>query len=131
MIAWVNPELPSARDEEPNPGEPNPGEPNPGEPNPGEAALPVERPDELPVVARMVVEVRSDGSKTVARGAIEDLQTGQQVAIQTDAMDTNELSTALAQSLLATSGLAKEALKALLPSPLDPLRRVKRRLLGR
>lgn len=121
MIAWVNPELPSARDEEPNPGEPNPGE----------AALPVERPDELPVVARMVVEVRSDGTKTVARGAIEDLQTGQQVAIQTDAMDTNELSTALAQSLLATSGLAKEALKALLPSPLDPLRRVKRRLLGR
>tara|TARA_B100000965_G_C19559588_1_gene743863 strand:+ start:329 stop:685 length:357 start_codon:yes stop_codon:yes gene_type:complete len=114
MIPGVNPELPQARaDDEAQP------------------ELPLERPEEMPVVARMVVEVRSDGTKTVARGAIEDLQTGQQVAIQTDALSTNELSTALAQSLLATSGLAKEALKALLPSPLDPLRRVKRRLLGR
>ncbi len=37
--------------------------------------------DELPVVARMVIEIRSDGTRTVARGAVEDVTTGQQAKI--------------------------------------------------
>lgn len=45
----------------------------------GERALASD--DDLPVVARMVIEVRSDGSRTVARGAIEDAASGQKTAI--------------------------------------------------
>jgi len=33
--------------------------------------------DDLPVVARLVVEIRSDGRRTVARGGIEDRGEGQ------------------------------------------------------
>jgi hypothetical protein len=36
---------------------------------------------DLPVVARMMIEIRSDGTRTVARGAVEDVATGQQVAV--------------------------------------------------
>ena len=32
--------------------------------------------DELPVVARLVIEIRSDGSRTVARGALEQAEVG-------------------------------------------------------
>ncbi len=39
------------------------------------------RDEDLPVVARMVIEIRSDGSRTVARGAVEDVATGQQAAV--------------------------------------------------
>ena len=42
----------------------------------------VERSSEPPVVARLVVEIRSDGSRTIARGALEDRATGQNVAIE-------------------------------------------------
>ncbi|MGE0706743.1 MAG: hypothetical protein AB7N76_06020 [Planctomycetota bacterium] len=105
------------------------------EPLPPSPARPEDLPAEereLPVVARMVVEIRSDGVRTAARGAIEDLQTGQRVAIQTDAMDAGELTRALASSLLTTTGLAtglaREALRSLVPSP---LRRLRRRVLGR
>ncbi len=37
--------------------------------------------DDLPVVARLVVEIRSDGRRTVARGAIEDLASGVKTAV--------------------------------------------------
>ncbi len=37
--------------------------------------------DELPVVARLVVEIRSDGRRTVARGAIEDVASGAKTAV--------------------------------------------------
>lgn len=37
--------------------------------------------DDLPVVARMVIEIRSDGVRTVARGAVEDVATGQRTAV--------------------------------------------------
>lgn len=37
--------------------------------------------DDLPVVARMVIEIRSDGSRTVARGAIEDVASGTKTAV--------------------------------------------------
>lgn len=37
--------------------------------------------DDLPVVARLVVEIRSDGRRTVARGAIEDVGSGTKTAV--------------------------------------------------
>lgn len=72
--------------------------------------------DDLPpVVARMVVEIRSDGSRTVARGAIEDLQSGERVALRADASTPAVLAAELAKGLLRTPALAREAVKAALP----------------
>ncbi len=39
------------------------------------------RDEDLPVVARLVIEIRSDGTRTLARGAIEDVATGNKTAI--------------------------------------------------
>ncbi len=50
--------------------------------SPADPAVPEDaRGQDLPVVARLVVEIRSDGSRTVARGALEDLD-GQRVAVE-------------------------------------------------
>jgi hypothetical protein len=57
--------------------------------------------EELPVVARMVVEIRSDGSRTIARGAVEDRLSDQQVAVEARADSPLELSRALAKMLLS------------------------------
>ncbi len=73
---------------------------------------------ELPVVARMVVEIRSDGSRTVARGALEDLVTGERVALRADATTPLALAAELTKVLLKTPILAKEAVRALLPNAL-------------
>jgi hypothetical protein len=59
----------------------------------------LERADEPPVVARLVVEIRSDGSRTIARGAAEDLQRGERVAIEARGDTPIQLALALARSL--------------------------------
>jgi hypothetical protein len=69
-----------------------------------------------PVVARMVVELRSDGTRTVARGAIEDLNSGERVAIRADASTPLALANELARTLLKTPLLARETIKAVLPA---------------
>lgn len=57
--------------------------------------------DDLPpVVARIVVEVRSDGTRTVARGGMEDRVTGQKVALQAEAATPLELSRLLLRSII-------------------------------
>lgn len=66
--------------------------------------------DELPVVARMVVEIRSDGSHTVARGAVEDLLNDQRVAVEAEAGSPLELSRALTKLLLSAPFAARSAL---------------------
>lgn len=72
-----------------------------------------------PVVARMVVEIRSDGTRTIARGALEDLLTGERVALQANAKNPVELARELTKTLLKTpvlaGSLAKDALLDLLP----------------
>jgi hypothetical protein len=74
--------------------------------------------EELPVVARLIVEVRSDGSRTVARGAMEDAATGTRAAIEASGRTPLELALGLAKSLLAAPWLARRvsvpALRALL-----------------
>jgi hypothetical protein len=62
----------------------------------------------------MVVEIRSDGSRTVARGAIEDLKTNERVAIRADGTTPLQLASALARSLVKTPVFARQALKSLL-----------------
>jgi len=71
---------------------------------------------EPPVVARMIVEIRSDGSRTIARGALEDVATGQRTAIEAQGGTPVQLAFALARSLgqlprLALRGLFRHRLK--------------------
>jgi hypothetical protein len=100
--------------------------------------LPADRPDELlpakddlpPVVARLVVEIRSDGTRTVARGGLEDVALGQKVALQAEAGSPLELSRLLLRSMVATpldllrttleqgrQGGLRDRLRRLLPGP--------------
>lgn len=70
---------------------------------------------EPPVVARLVVEIRSDGSKTIARGALEDLQTGNTAMIDAQGTSPIQLAFALARSLTQLPQLsAKMVLRKLL-----------------
>src|SRR5262245_59753820 len=54
---------------------------------------------EPPVVARLIVEIRSDGSRTIARGALEDTASGQRTAIEARGDTPLQLALALARSL--------------------------------
>jgi len=62
--------------------------------------------EELPVVARLVVEIRSDGRRTIARGGLEDVTTGQRVAIDARGDSPVQLALALARSILKVPRLA-------------------------
>jgi hypothetical protein len=70
------------------------------------AALPV-KDEELPVVARIIVEVRSDGLRTIARGAMEDAASQTRVAIEASGASPLELATALAKSILTAPWLPR------------------------
>lgn len=75
----------------------------------------LERTDEPPVVARLVVEIRSDGSRTIARGAVEDAQRGERVAIEARGDSPLQLAIALARSLTQLPRLsARSAVRGLL-----------------
>lgn len=75
--------------------------------------------DEPPVVARLVVEIRSDGSRTIARGAMEDVSSGQSVAVEARGDSPVQLAWALARSMVSVPTLARkrarQTLRALLP----------------
>lgn len=77
--------------------------------------------DDLPVVARLIVEIRSDGSRTIARGAMEDAASDTRVAIEASGTSPLELALALAKSILAApwlrAPLARAGLRALLRKP--------------
>lgn len=89
-------------------------------------AQPIAEEEDLPpVVARMVVEIRSDGTRTLARGAVEDIATGQRVSVQANAPNPMELSASLARALLDMPGMLSVKWPSL------GLRRGLRRRLGR
>lgn len=83
--------------------------------DPKSSAL-AEHPGEPPVVARMIVEIRSDGTRTVARGAIEDVGTGERVAVEAHGASPMALAASLAKSMFSAPMLAKQAVRALLAS---------------
>lgn len=78
-------------------------------------APPGELQGEPPVVARLVVEIRSDGSRTIARGAVEDLATGQRTMVEARGDSPLQLAIELARSLTQLPRLgARSAIRALL-----------------
>ncbi|HEY6180539.1 MAG TPA: hypothetical protein VIX73_39120 [Kofleriaceae bacterium] len=78
-------------------------------------APPGELQGEPPVVARLVVEIRSDGSRTIARGALEDVAGGQRTVIEARGDSPIQLAIALARSLTQLPRLgARSAIRGLL-----------------
>lgn len=70
---------------------------------------------EPPVVARLVVEIRSDGSRTIARGAMEDVTSGQRTTIEARGDSPLQLAIALARSLTQLPRMgARSAVRGLL-----------------
>jgi hypothetical protein len=77
-------------------------------------SVPVAPGEEPPVVARMMVEIRSDGSHTIARGAIEDIASGDRVAVEARGTTPAQLAGSLAKAIFTTPLLARTAMKAML-----------------
>ena len=77
-------------------------------------AKPLVPESDLPVVARLMVEIRSDGSYTIARGAMEDSVSGQKVAIEASGANPLALALSLAKSLTDVPWLARQAFRALM-----------------
>lgn len=74
----------------------------------GLSAEPLDNVDEeLPVVARLVVEIRSDGQRTVARGALDDRASGQTVALKLDAGSPLDLVRRLGRVVLTLPSLGR------------------------
>jgi len=71
-------------------------------------------PQEPPVVARLIVEIRSDGSQTVARGALDDVLGGEQVAIVARGTTPAALAVSLLRSMLSAPLLARVIARRLL-----------------
>jgi hypothetical protein len=71
---------------------------------------------EPPVVARLVIEIRSDGRRTIARGAAEDRVLDQRVAIQADGTTPLALALSLAKSLVGLPSLARTVFAGFLPA---------------
>jgi len=88
---------------------------DPDKPELVRAPPPGELQGEPPVVARLVVEIRSDGSRTIARGAVEDLVTGQRTMLEARGDSPIQLAIALARALTQLPRLgARSAVRGLL-----------------
>jgi hypothetical protein len=73
----------------------------------------IEEPGEPPVVARLVVEIRSDGTRTIARGALQDASIGQEVAIVAEGTTPLALAASLMRSLFSAPLLGRVISRAL------------------
>jgi hypothetical protein len=73
---------------------------------PQKASL-AKQPGEPPVVARFMVEIRSDGTQTIARGALEDVANGESAAIEARGSTPAVLAASLLKSLLASPLLGR------------------------
>lgn len=81
------------------------------QPGPGAQSLE----PEPPVVARLIVEIRSDGSRTIARGAIEDSATGNRTTLEARGDSPLQLAFALARAITQLPRLgARSAVRGLL-----------------
>jgi hypothetical protein len=109
---------PRARDDEPIDAELVVGQPSDAELVDGDpaATTPARPSAEPPVVARLVIEIRSDGSRTIARGAMEDVASGQSVALEARGDSPLSLALSLARSMASLPSLARTAARALRPS---------------
>lgn len=57
--------------------------------------------EELPVVARLVIEIRSDGARTVARGALEGADHSERVGVEARGGSPAELAAQLLRAIVA------------------------------
>jgi hypothetical protein len=73
-----------------------------------------ERPAEPPVVARLVVEIRSDGTRTIARGALEDTTTGERTVLEAQGDSPLALMISLSRALVRLPALARRAARKVL-----------------
>ena len=80
-----------------------------------EAPAELEQQTEPPVVARLVVEIRSDGTRTIARGAVEDVASGQRTTLEAQGSSPLQLALQLARVLTQLPRLgARSAVRGLL-----------------
>jgi hypothetical protein len=75
---------------------------------------------EPPVVARLIVEIRSDGSRTIARGGLEDLTTGEKVAVRADGTSPAQLARSLASTLVTLPIFAARIARSLKRGEVGP-----------
>jgi len=66
------------------------------------------------VVARLVVEVRSDGTRTIARGALEDVTTGQRTTVEARGESPFALALSLSRALVRLPLFAGQVARSLL-----------------
>lgn len=74
---------------------------------PGGRSPLAEVPGDPPVVARLMVEIRSDGTRTVARGALEDVAAGDKAVVEARGSTPAALAASLIRSLFSGPLLAK------------------------
>jgi hypothetical protein len=62
----------------------------------------------------MIIEIRSDGTRTIARGALEDTASGERVALEAHGTTPLALAGSLMKNLLSAPLLARHAVRSLL-----------------
>ena len=83
-------------------------------------AGPLQESKEPPVVTRLVIEIRSDGSRTIARGAVEDVESGERVELKAEGATPLLLIASLLRSMTDVPLLAKKAARLFLPGKKKP-----------
>ncbi|HET7787882.1 MAG TPA: hypothetical protein VFL36_18060 [Myxococcales bacterium] len=81
---------------------------------------PLEARAEPPVVARLIIEIRSDGTRTVARGMAEDVAQGERVQVEAEGRTPLQLVFSLLKSLKDVPALARSFGRGLLPGRKKP-----------
>lgn len=71
----------------------------------------IEARDEPPVVAQLMIEIRSDGSHTIARGALHDLRTQESAHVHAEGRTPGQLIASLLNSLLRLPAGTFESLR--------------------
>ncbi|GAC1544159.1 MAG: hypothetical protein NVS2B9_11360 [Myxococcales bacterium] len=69
---------------------------------------------EPPVVARLIVEIRSDGTRTIARGMAEDVARGERVVVDAAGATPLQLALSLLRSLSDIPALGRSFASSLL-----------------
>jgi hypothetical protein len=81
---------------------------------------PLEARAEPPVVARLIIEIRSDGTRTVARGMAEDVAQGERIQVEAEGKTPLQLALSLLKSLKDVPALARSFGRGLLPGRKKP-----------
>ncbi len=77
-------------------------------------------PDEPPVAARLVIEIRTDGTRTIARGALEDAVLGERVGVKVEGTTPLSLAAALAKAIFQAPFFARSVARAAAAALLTP-----------